>query len=197
MVGRAQSTNFFIREGSGWTADTTDPAGVLLALGDRGVDVANLPVAVVGCGGSGRAIAAALHQAGASVTLVNRGLERARLAVHLLDLPFVSLAEFAAERYAVVVNATPVGRTGDRLPALDRIRGDAIVIDLVYGAQPTPLIAAMRAQRQVTVDGKEILMRQAMSQFRLMTGQDMPDTLIRGMLDLPVDDAVVAVETQH
>jgi 3-dehydroquinate dehydratase/shikimate dehydrogenase len=197
MVERAQSTNFFIREGNGWTADTTDPAGVLLALEDRGINVANLPAAVVGCGGSGRAIAAALHQAGATVTLVNRGLERASLAVHLLRLPFVPLADFTADRYALVVNATPVGRTGDRLSALDHLRHDAVVIDLVYGTEPTPLIAATRANGQITVDGKEILMRQAMSQFRLMTGQDMPEPLVRGLLDLPYENAAIAAEAQR
>jgi len=196
MVERAQSTNFFVREGNGWTADTTDPAGVLLALEDRGVDVAGIPVAVVGCGGSGRAIAAALHQAGAAVTLVNRGLERALLAVHVLRLPFIPLADFAADRYALVVNATPVGRSGDRLSALDHLRGDAVVIDLVYGARPTPLIAAMRAEGHIAVDGKEILMRQAMSQYRLMTGQDMPEPLVRGLLDMPRENEAVA-EVRH
>jgi 3-dehydroquinate dehydratase/shikimate dehydrogenase len=197
MVERAQSTNFFIREGDGWTADTTDPAGVLLALEDRGIDVTSLAAAVVGCGGSGRAIAAALHQAGASVTLVNRGFERARLAERLLRLPFIPLADFSADRYGLVVNATPVGREGERLPAYDAIRDDAVVIDLVYGAGPTPLIAATRANGQVTVDGKEILMRQAMSQFRLMTGQDMPETLVRGLLGLPRERAAVAAEAGH
>jgi 3-dehydroquinate dehydratase / shikimate dehydrogenase len=197
MVERAQSTNFFVREGHGWTADTTDPAGVLLALQDRGIDVADMPVAVVGCGGSGRAIAAALHQAGADVTLVNRGQERARLAVHLLHLPFVPLADFAPERYGLLVNATPMGRGGERLSALENIRADAVVIDLVYGARPTPLIAATRANGQVAVDGKEILMRQAMSQFRLMTGQEMPEALVRGILELPRVEAAMAAETQH
>jgi 3-dehydroquinate dehydratase/shikimate dehydrogenase len=187
MVQRAQSTNFFIREGDDWTADTTDPAGVMLSLFDRGVDVASLPVAVVGCGGSGRAIAAALQQAGAEVTLVNRGHERASLAVNLLHLPFVPLAEFVADRYALVVNATPVGRQGDHLGALEHLRHDAVVIDLVYGDRPTPFVAAARANGQITVDGKEILMRQAMSQFRLMTGQDMPEPMAREILRLPYE----------
>jgi len=190
MVQRAQSTNFFIREGSRWTADTTDPAGVMLALFDRGVDVANLPTAIVGCGGSGRAIAAALQQAGADVTLVNRGAERASLAVGLLQLPFVPLDEFVADRYSLVVNATPVGRDGDHLGALDHLRHDAVVIDLVYGERPTPLVTLTRANGHVTVDGKEILLRQAMSQFRLMTGQDMPEPLAREIVGLHYETAV-------
>src|SRR4029079_7775533 len=65
IVQKAQSTNFFVREGGEWTADTTDPAGIILALRERGVDPAGHKAAVVGCGGSGRAVAAALEQAGA------------------------------------------------------------------------------------------------------------------------------------
>src|SRR5204862_7099686 len=82
IVQRAQSTNFFVREGDEWTADTTDPAGIILALRERGVDPAGQKAAVVGCGGSGRAVAAALQQAGADVTLVNRGFDRGPLAAH-------------------------------------------------------------------------------------------------------------------
>jgi 3-dehydroquinate dehydratase/shikimate dehydrogenase len=185
MVHRAMSTNFFIREGEEWTADTTDPAGVMQALSARGVDVGKMPVAVVGCGGSGRAIAAALQQAGAEVTLVNRGFDRASLAVRLLRLPFLPLAGFSPERFGLVVNATPLGRDGDELPfAPARMRADAVVIDLVYGQRPTPLVAQTRERGQVTIDGKEILMRQAMSQFRLMTGQEMPEALVRALLGL-------------
>jgi hypothetical protein len=40
-------------------------------------------------------------------------------------------------------------------------------------------------------------MRQAMSQFRLMTGQEMPEALVRGILDLPRVEAVLAAGTQH
>ena len=37
IVRRACSTNFFVRGDGGWTADTTDPEGVMLALKDHGV----------------------------------------------------------------------------------------------------------------------------------------------------------------
>jgi 3-dehydroquinate dehydratase/shikimate dehydrogenase len=195
LVKRAMSTNFFVREGEEWTADTTDPVGVMNALEDRGIDVARMPVAVVGCGGSGRAIAAALQQAGADVTLVNRGFDRASVAVRLLQLPFVPLAGFSADRYRLVINATPVGRDGEQVSfALDRMRDDAVVIDLVYGNRPTPLIATMRAHGKTAVDGKEILMRQAMSQFRLMTGQEMSEELVRSILGVEAPVAAEAVE---
>jgi 3-dehydroquinate dehydratase/shikimate dehydrogenase len=175
MVARTCSTNFFVNEGGVWTADTTDPEGVLLTLRERGVEPRNQRVAVVGCGGSGRAIAAALQQAGADVTLVNRGFDRASLAIRLLQLPFVPLASFSPRGYAIVVNATPVGyRAGDVPFDPAGLGDDAVVIDLVYGQVPTSLVAATRARGQVTIDGRDVLRTQAMSQFHLMTGEPMP-----------------------
>jgi 3-dehydroquinate dehydratase/shikimate dehydrogenase len=175
MVSRTCSTNFFVNEGGVWTADTTDPEGVLLTLRERGVEPRNQRVAVVGCGGSGRAIAAALQQAGADVTLVNRGFDRASLAIRLLQLPFVPLASFSPRGYAIVVNATPVGNRAGESPFDPAGLGDdAVVIDLVYGQEPTALVTATRARGQITIDGRDVLRTQAMSQFHLMTGEPMP-----------------------
>lgn len=178
LVERTRSSNFFVRGASGWVADTTDAAGLLLALADSGVDVTTLKAAVVGCGGSGRTIAAALHQAGADVTLVNRGRDRASLAVRLLRLPFRPLATFSPSGYSLVVNATPLGGQGEAPPfAVGELDGDAIVVDLVYGQRPTPLVAATRGNGRVVIDGKDILVKQAMRQFHLMTGQEMPPAI--------------------
>ena len=37
---------------------------------------------------------------------------------------------------------------------------DAVVIDLVYGARPTPLVGTTRARQQVTIDGRDVLVAQ-------------------------------------
>jgi len=96
MVHRAGSANIFVRNNGHWRADTTDPEGVVLAIRRRGIGLERKRAAVVGCGGAGRAVAAALEQEGAAVTLVNRGLERGGHAVKLLGLPFAPLAGFKA-----------------------------------------------------------------------------------------------------
>jgi len=189
IVARTCSTNFFVNEGGVWTADTTDPEGVLLTLRERGVEPRNQRVAVVGCGGSGRAIAAALQQAGAEVTLVNRGFDRASLAIRLLQLPFVPLATFSPRGYDIVVNATPVGyRAGDVPFDPAGLGDDAVVIDLVYGNEPTSLVAATRGRGQVTIDGRDVLRTQAMSQFHLMTGEPMPAEVPGRILGWYADD---------
>jgi 3-dehydroquinate dehydratase/shikimate dehydrogenase len=174
MVARARSSNFFVNEGGRWTADTTDAEGVLLTLRERGVEPRNQRVAVVGCGGSGRVMAAALQQAGADVTLINRGYDRASLAVRLLQLPFMPLASFSPRGYDIVVNATPVGRDGEVPFDVAALEDGTVVVDLVYGSEPTPLIASRRARGQVAIDGLDVLRMQAAAQFRLMTGEAMP-----------------------
>jgi 3-dehydroquinate dehydratase/shikimate dehydrogenase len=192
IVRHALSTNLFRRNGNDlWRAETTDPYGIMQTLADRGVQIRGRSVAVVGCGGSGRAMAAALHEAGARVTLVNRGNERASLAVGLLHLPFVHLSDFSCDGFEIVVNATPVGRDGEALPfPVQRLRRDAVVVDLVYREGPTPLIARTRGPGRITIDGWDMLMAQARHQFELMTGMEMPDELIRQTLGLEPPVAV-------
>lgn len=194
IVERAWSSNFFIKEGDQWTADTTDPEGVLVTLRERGIDPGQQRIAVIGCGGSGRAVAAALHQAGADVTMVNRGFDRASFALHLLKLPFRPLAGFSAGGYSVIVNATPVGRDGTATPFnVDSLSTNAVVIDFAYGESATPLVASMRERGQLTIDGRDVLMTQAMTQFRLMTGQEMPAAVTKRILGRePIADVALS-----
>jgi 3-dehydroquinate dehydratase/shikimate dehydrogenase len=124
-----------------------------------------------------------LDQAGADVTIVNRGRERGHLAVRLLGLPFVPLSDFSADGFSIVVNATPVGRDDGQMPfAVEGLSRDAVVVDLAYGQNPTPLIASAVAQGQVAIDGREVLLIQVRHQFHLMTGKEMPDDLARSLI---------------
>lgn len=175
MVQQTEATNILVRNNGWWMADTTDPDVVYTANRDRSVTVKEKRAAVIGCGGAGRAIAAALVQSGAGVTLINRGAERGEHAAALLNLPYIPLRDFDAEGYDIVVNATPVGRDTDEVPfELDRLNEDAVVIDLVYGSRPTPLVGTTRARRQLAIDGRDVLVTQVRHQFRLMTGKEMP-----------------------
>ena len=133
---------------------------------------------MIGCGGAGRAIAAALVESGAGVTLINRGAERGEHAAALLGLPYIPLRDFDAEGYDIVVNATPVGRDSDEVPfRVEQLDEEAVVIDLVYGARPTPLIGTTLARKQIAIDGRDVLVTQVRHQFRMMTGKEMPVTI--------------------
>jgi len=177
MVRQTEAANILVRNNGWWTADTTDPDVVY------GVSVKKKRAAVIGCGGAGRAIAAALVQSGAGVTLINRGAERGEHAAALLKLPYIPLRDFNAEGYDIVVNATPVGRDTDEAPfEVEQLNNGAVVIDLVYGSRPTPLVDTTRARQQLAIDGRDVLVTQVSQQFRLMTGKDMPVDLAREIL---------------
>jgi 3-dehydroquinate dehydratase/shikimate dehydrogenase len=161
MARQAESANILVRNNGWWNADTTDPDVVYTAS----VPVKEKRAAVIGCGGAGRAIAAALVASGAGVTLINRGAERGEHAAALLGLPYIPLREFDAEGYDIVVNATPVGRDTDDIPfKIERLNNDAVVIDLVYGSRPTPLIGGTKARRQIAIDGRDVLLTQVRHQ---------------------------------
>ncbi|MEA2564008.1 MAG: 3-dehydroquinate dehydratase / shikimate dehydrogenase [Acidobacteriota bacterium] len=176
-----------------WEAEATDPDGIVLPLRERGIPIDGRTAAVVGTGGAGRSAAAGLATAGARVTLVNRGAERGLQAATLLGLPFMPLADLDPSTFDILVNATSLGRKdGEALPfPVDSLRPGppgVVVIDMVYGDGPTPLLREAAARGAVTVDGREVLLGQAVGQFRMMTGKDLPRALVRrivGLEDLP------------
>ena len=175
MVRKAAASNIFVHRNDAWKAETTDPESIAAVRHE-----CPLRAAVIGCGGAGRAVAAALQQAGSEVTLVNRGMKRGEYAVELLGLPFIPLSEFRAEGFNLIVNATPVGRDHDAFPfVIETLSNDTLVIDLAYGAEPTPLVSAVLARGGTAIDGHDVLLIQVRKQFQLMTGLEMPASIDR------------------
>jgi 3-dehydroquinate dehydratase/shikimate dehydrogenase len=180
LACRAGASNMLVKKDGSWEADTTDPDSLAGIMHDGHNLNGSFTAAVVGCGAAGRAIAAALQQAGAHVTLVNRGKERGELAVRLLGLPFVPLSDFQATHFSLVVNATPVGRDDGCMPFdISSVDRNTVVVDLVYGMQPAPLVAGMMARGGAIIDGYDVLLSQVRKQFQKMTGLEMPANIGR------------------
>ncbi len=180
------AANTLVLRGETWEAASTDPEGVVLALRHAGVEIHEAAAAVVGCGGAGKAAAVGLQTAGADVTLVNRGEERGRRASMELRLPFIPLAALDPGDFRILIQATALGsREGDEL-AFDpaRLAAGAAVADMVYGAEPTRMVREARAAGVLAIDGREILLHQALDQFRLMTGCELEEQQARKILEL-------------
>jgi shikimate dehydrogenase len=175
-IGAANTLSFSAGE---IAADNTDAAGLLGALAERPRGRRAL---VLGAGGSGRACAWALREAGAEVSVWNRTSERARELAEELEVAHVE----RPGEFDLLVNCTTVGLaqasarpgvSGD-LKALP-VRADAInethvVVDLVYGPSPTPLAAAAARAGARVVDGIEVLVHQGAASLRIWTGLDPP-----------------------
>jgi 3-dehydroquinate dehydratase/shikimate dehydrogenase len=176
-------------EGHGWSAEATDPEGVVGPLRAHGVELAGVPVVVIGAGGAGRAAAVALREAGAQVTLANRSEDKGRRAARELHIRFAPLAGLDLGAFAVVVHATSLGRDAAAPVDVAALAPAAVLVDLVYNgttgaAEPTALVAAARARDIRAVDGREVLLYQALAQFRAMTGRELDIELGRQCLDL-------------
>ena len=178
-IGAANTLTFL--PGGGIEAENTDAPGLLQAIGR---DPAGTSVQVLGAGGSARAAAYALRNAGASVRVWNRTPERARRLAADLKVEAVDRPRGAT----ILVNTTTVGMD-ERTSEADALRSlgldsDALgsyeqVVDLVYSSAPTPLLTAARSRGLATVDGLEVLVAQGALSFRRWTGRVAPLQVMR------------------
>ncbi|MEO0713553.1 MAG: shikimate dehydrogenase [Pseudomonadota bacterium] len=185
-VSRIGAANTLSRmEDGAWHADNTDVPGFESDLARLGVgDLMGRPVTVIGAGGAARAVVFALDRAGASITLLNRTLDR---AVQLLaDLGIEGHKPRALDEgipapgpAGLVVNTASLGHDGDSL-ALPESEG-GLVYDISYGPAAARVLGPAADQGWRTADGLGMLVGQAAESFRIWFGQqpDVDDALAR------------------
>lgn len=183
-VAALGAANCVSRRGSALHGDNTDGPGFMDALRiDEGIDVDGQRVAVVGAGGAGRAVARALAEAGAVVTILNRSADAAALAASVAGPSARVGTPGDLADAAVVVNATPLGMgvvvstTGAPEPMpfdVALLGAGQIVVDLIYHPVHTPLLLAARSQGLRSVNGVGMLVHQAAHAFRHWTSEEPP-----------------------
>ena len=163
-------------------AENTDAPGFLAALGQ---DARGLRATVLGAGGSARAVAWALADAGAErVAVVNRTPGRAVALAEDLGVE-VDTAPAAGD---LLVNCTSVGleptQDGQALEALGlgALEPPSVVVDLVYGDGPTPVERWAAAGGARFVGGREVLVQQGALSLALWTGRPAPVDVMRAAL---------------
>jgi shikimate dehydrogenase len=183
-VGAANTLTF--TEDGAVAAENTDAPGLISALG---TSPRGMRALVLGAGGSARAAAWALREAGAKeVSIWNRTTERAEALASELEVRFVA----APEPADLLINCTSVGldpaveRSASEDQALnqvgltfDQVGEYSYVVDMVYRSGFTPLLAAARAHGSRTLDGLEILVAQGALSFQLWTGREPPLDVMR------------------
>lgn len=177
IAASARAVNTVTCRGNRWTGFNTDGPGAVELVRSR-LDPSSATVAVVGAGGTGRAIAAALAAVGARTVLYNRNAERGREAARRLGVEWRALEEVAAAEWDVLVQATPLGKRGETVVPKRSLNG-RLVIDAVYGPRPTPLVRDARDAGIEAFDGVDLLVAQGVLQFARFTGHR-PD---RGLME--------------
>lgn len=139
---------------------------------------------VLGAGGAAAAAVYALRSLDMEVTVLNRGVETARLLGERFGCAYGPLAAFDTMDPEVVVNATPVGMAPESRSLLQKhqLRPSMTIFDLVYTPPETPLLRYARNTGCRTIPGTEMFVRQAAAQFRHFTGIAAPLDLVRSMM---------------
>ena len=178
-IGAANSLSFNA-DGS-IHADNTDAPGMIDAIGR---DLHGASAMILGAGGTARAAAWALREAGAQVYIWNRTPERAIQLAKDLDVQMVAAPQAAT----ILINTTTVGMDGcwseENALRSFGLDSDALtsyeqVVDFVYSSAPTALVTQARRNGLVTVDGLSILVAQGARSFRQWTGRVAPLDLMR------------------
>lgn len=184
-LARSVNTVGFGPDGA-W-GDTTDGPGFVDWIATVGRDLARERVVVLGAGGVARSIALALGAAGCGslMALARRpdaaAADWGELAPARLAAWDGETARRAIAEASMLVNATPLAEL-DRLPPLDRLAPHTLVVDLRYGAGPTPWVLAARRTGHESYDGLGLLVFQARRSLALWFGRPVPvDPLARAV----------------
>ncbi len=174
------SVNTVIRRGNRHCGFNTDVSAALRVL-ERALSVRDRRVALLGAGGAGAAIARALHQRGALVTIYNRSPDRARRLSDAIGCRSGALDDYGKESCDILINATSVGMYPDvgEIPVPAGTLRAEWVFDLVYNPPETLLLREARKRSIRTLGGLEMFLEQAMEQFQLFTGKPPPDAVMR------------------
>ncbi len=187
-IGAANTLSYEDRE---IVAENTDAVGLIEALPES---PAGMRMLVLGAGGSARAAAWALAEAGAHVSVWNRTPSKA--AALLADLGLgegrrVTNDEVGLERFDAYVNCTTVGLAEAAQPpaparhlaalpiSIEDLDESKLVVDLVYGSFPTSLVTAASERGARVVDGLEVLVHQGAASLRIWTGLEAPREAMR------------------
>ncbi|MBU1227796.1 MAG: shikimate dehydrogenase [Actinobacteria bacterium] len=142
-------------------ATNTDVAGLRSAAAAAGIP-SGAPVLVLGGGGAAAAALAAFGDR--EVRCATRSGSAVPVATHPWGVPWPG---------AVVVNATPLGMQGEPLPA-GIVEAACGLIDMAYGADPTPAFRQAVRMGIAAADGLDVLVGQAAVSFSWWTGVDAP-----------------------
>ncbi|MEM8536285.1 MAG: shikimate dehydrogenase [Pseudomonadota bacterium] len=177
LIGAVNTLVF--KEGGKIFADNTDGYGFLANLrqGAPDWDPTAGPAAIFGAGGAARAVIVALAEAGVpEIIISNRTRAKAEalrsdFGARLRVVDWVQ-AHMMLDEAKTVVNTTSLGMDGGHefKVALDLLRPDAVVTDIVYKPLRTPLLEAAAAKGCTTVDGLGMLLHQGVPGFERWFG---------------------------
>jgi len=170
-----------------WSGINTDTQGfsesLLQCIGKK--NFRGYRITVLGAGGAARAIVSEIHRLKGKCLVLNRTAARARELALRYGFRWGEMDSHALdtmERYSdIIVQTTPVGTfpdtEGDPFE-LYRFCGHETVMDIVYNPPMTTFLKRAQEAGCTTLNGFDMLIRQAKYQYEYFFDREFPDQLI-------------------
>jgi len=169
-----------VRKNGTLYGSNTDYVGILRAL-ERKMKLRGSRVVIYGAGGSARAAAFALAQAGANIFICARRPEAARKLAEAVGGEPIARSDLRGLEFDAIVNATPTGMYPDEKvsPLAKGELNCSLVMDLIYRPIRTKLLRLAASRKIACVSGAEMFLAQGFAQWEHWMGSKAPESIVR------------------
>jgi len=183
VVQSIGACNTVYRKGNIWLGENTDYSGfstsLLNFLGKN--NLKRQKVTILGAGGVSRAVAAEIFNMGAKAVILNRTVHKARDIAERYNFRWGGLdnhgVDLMLKHNDIIIQTTSAGMEGhdDSDPLeLYNFTGEEAVMDLIYTPPQTPFLKRAAAAGCRTLNGYDMVIRQACLQYSNFFGREIP-----------------------
>lgn len=160
----------------------TDGIGFLKSITDKGYDITDKKILIIGAGGACRSIAIELASKGVKeIEIRNRSIHKANEICEIINENFQTTTRCSKENIVeadlnsidILINTTPIGMDKDfqNCPIDENIRvnKEVLVCDIVYNPHETKLIKWAKDNNLSVIYGIDMLINQAVEGFYIWT----------------------------
>lgn len=179
------AVNTIVNEEGILKGTNTDWLGVVIPL-EKVTEIKDKTVALLGAGGAARSVVYGILKQGGRVTIFNRTVETAKQLADEFSCEYASFDEFEkVKNMEIIFNATSVGLHPNEnqtpLPK-EYITDKHIIFDAIYSPYETQLLKDAKEQGATIIHGLEMLLYQGIAQFKLFSGHEAPEDVMRKVL---------------
>jgi len=179
--------NTMYRSAGGWFGDNTDCTGfsdsLLAFLGRK--NLKRQKITIIGAGGVSRAVAAEIFRLGGKAIILNRSVHKAKNIASQYGFRWGGLdnqgIELMSKYCDIIIQASSVGMNGHEVSdplELYTFSGKEAVMDLIYTPPITSLLKRAMEAGCRTINGYDMVIRQACLQYACFTGGEIPKKLL-------------------
>ena len=178
LAKKIGAVNTIVNRGGRLIGYNTDCDGALEALEEK-MNLKGRRVFLLGAGGAARAIGFGLRERDCQLIIANRSRKRGKALSRELGCHYLSLSSLFKMKGGdleadAIINATSLGmfpRDGETPIPKKLLKKEMMVMDIVYEPMQTRLLREAKERGCLTIEGLEMLVRQAVAQFVIWTGR--------------------------